>query len=68
MTNAATRYTKTAIILHWLIALGIFGMFALGWFMTDLLKEAPKASSFDLFNWGIYTLQVAEPISPHWIT
>ena len=64
MTNAATRYTKTAIILHWLIALGIFGMFALGWYMTDLPKEAPKATTFDLFDWGIYTLQLAEPVSP----
>lgn len=64
MSNAATRYTRTAIILHWLIALGIFGMFALGWYMTELPKEAPKASSFDLFDWGIYTLQLAEPISP----
>jgi cytochrome b561 len=32
--------------------------------MTDLPKEAPKASTFDLFGWGIYTLQLAEPISP----
>lgn len=64
MTNTATRYTRTAIVLHWLIALGIFAMFALGWYMTGLPKEAPKASSFDLFDLGIYTLQVAEPISP----
>jgi len=64
MTNVATRYTKTAIFLHWLIAVGIFAMFAIGWYMTGLPKEAPKASSFDLFDLGIYTLQVAEPISP----
>lgn len=64
MTNVVTRYTRTAIILHWLIAVGIFAMFAIGWYMTGLPKEAPKASSFDLFDLGIYTLQVAEPISP----
>ena len=64
MNNAPTHYTKTAVILHWLIALGIFGMFALGWFMTDIPKEAPKQLSFDLFNWGIYTWQVQEEISP----
>jgi cytochrome b561 len=60
----STRYTKTAILLHWLIALGIFGMFALGWFMSDLPKEAPKQMSFDLFNWGIYTWQLAAEASP----
>lgn len=64
MTNTATRYTRTAIILHWLIALGIFAMFALGWYMADLPKDAPKASAFDLFDLGIYTLQLAEPVSP----
>ncbi len=58
------RYTKTAIILHWLIALGIFGMLALGWFMTDLPREAPKQSTYDLFNWGIYTWQLSEEASP----
>ena len=58
------RYTKTAIILHWLLALGIFGMLALGWFMTDLPREAPKQSTYDLFNWGIYTWQLSEEASP----
>ena len=64
MNKAPTHYTKTAVILHWLIALGIFSMFALGWFMSDIPKEAPKQLSFDLFNWGIYTWQVSEEISP----
>ncbi|MES2636424.1 MAG: cytochrome b [Pseudomonadota bacterium] len=64
MTNNAVRYTKTAVILHWLIAIVIFGMFALGWFMTDLPKEAAKQMSYDVFNWGIYTWQLAEEASP----
>ena len=64
MNIAPTRYTKTAVILHWLIALGIFGMFALGWFMSDIPKEAPKQMMFDLFNWGIFNWPVAEEISP----
>ncbi len=58
------QYTKTAILLHWLIAFGIFGMFALGWFMTDLPKEAPKQMSYDLFNWGVYTWELAKEESP----
>ncbi len=58
------RYTKIAIILHWLIALGIFGMFAFGWYMTGLPKEAPAQMSYDLFDWGIYTWQLTEESSP----
>jgi cytochrome b561 len=64
MNQPSARYTKTAIILHWLIALGIFGMFALGWYMSELPKEAPKQMAFDLFDLGIYTWQLAEEASP----
>lgn len=58
------KYTKTAVILHWLIALAIFAMFALGWYMTGLPKEAPKQMAYDLFDWGIYTWQLSEEASP----
>jgi cytochrome b561 len=64
MIQTSTRYTKTAIILHWLIAFFIFGMFALGWYMADLPKDAPKDMAHDLFDLGIYTWQSAEAISP----
>lgn len=64
MNQAPTRYTKVAIVLHALIALGIFAMFGIGWYMSDLLKEAPKQTSFDLFNLGIYTWNLATEVSP----
>ena len=62
--NIVTSYTKTAKLLHWLIAILIFGMFALGWFMTDIPKEAAKQTVFDIFNLGIFHWTVAEEISP----
>lgn len=61
MTN---RYTKTAIILHWLIALGIFAMFGIGWYMADLPKEGAKQLAYDIFDWGVYTWQLSEEASP----
>lgn len=61
---SSNRYTTTAVVLHWLIAIAIFGMFALGWYMSDLPKEAPKQLAYDLFDWGIYTWQLAEEASP----
>lgn len=64
MNNSVLRYSKTAVFLHWLIAIGIFGMFALGWYASDLPKEAPKQAAYDLFDWGIYTWQLSEEISP----
>ena len=64
MNQAATRYTKTAKILHWLIAIAIFGMFALGWYMSELPKEGPKQLAYDLFDWGVYTWNLSEEASP----
>lgn len=60
----SNRYTRTAIVLHWLIAIGIFGMLAFGWYMTDLPKDAPKQIAYDLFDWGLVTWQLAEAASP----
>jgi cytochrome b561 len=62
--NISNRYTNTAVVLHWLIAIAIFGMFALGWYMSELPKEAPKQMAYDLFDLGIYTWQLAEEASP----
>jgi len=64
MNQAATRYTKTAIVLHGLIALGIFAMFALGWYMSEIPKDAAKQAAFDLFDLGIYTWPLTEEASP----
>lgn len=58
------RYSKVAVILHWLIALGIFAMLGLGWFMSELPKEAPKQSSYDFLNLGLYTWELAKEASP----
>jgi cytochrome b561 len=58
------RYTITAIMLHWLIAAGILGMFAFGWYMTELPREAPEKTAYDLFDWGIYTWELTKPVSP----
>jgi cytochrome b561 len=64
MNQTSSRYTKTAVVLHWLIALFLVVMFVLGWFMADLPKEAPKQSAFDILDLGVYTWQVTEEISP----
>lgn len=64
MNQSSTRYTKVAVILHGLIALGIFAMFALGWYMSEIPKDAAKQASFDLFDLGVYTWQLAEEASP----
>ena len=36
MRNTPEKYGIVSIFLHWLVALAIFGLFALGWYMVDL--------------------------------
>lgn len=64
MNQTSSRYTRTAVVLHWLIALFLVVMFVLGWFMSDIPKEGPKQSAYDLLNLGIYTWQLAEEVTP----
>jgi cytochrome b561 len=64
MNQVSIHYTKTAIILHGLIALGIFFMFGLGWYMHEIPKDAAKQMAFDVFDLGIYTWNLTEAVSP----
>tara|TARA_B100000780_G_scaffold221389_1_gene160469 strand:- start:1274 stop:1900 length:627 start_codon:yes stop_codon:yes gene_type:complete len=59
-----SSYSKVAILLHWLIGISIIFMFLLGWYMEGLPKEAPKSSSYDLFNLGIYSWELSKETSP----
>lgn len=47
-----SRYTAVAIALHWLIAVAIVGMIALGWYMTDLPTDTPaeRGAQFTVFQ------------------
>jgi len=44
-STESARYTKTAVTLHWLIALAIIGMLILGWSFDDFAPEN-KAAAF----------------------
>ena len=46
--NQPTRYTRTAMALHWLLALAIIANFALGLYMHEL-PDSPSKSQ--LYNW-----------------
>ncbi len=44
------RYTRTAIALHWLIAIVVIGQIALGWWMQEIPKQpvGPRVNAFNL--------------------
>jgi cytochrome b561 len=64
MSDTIQKYSKSAVILHWLTGLLILGMFGVGWYMADLPKDMPKTATLDLFDLGVYTMQFAEAITP----
>ena len=51
MAQAPTRYTTTAIALHWLMALLIVAAFGLGLYMVDLKNSPQKLQYFSWHKW-----------------
>ena len=49
-SRTVQRYTTTAIVLHWLIAVAVIALTALGWWMLAIPKEpvGPRADAYNL--------------------
>jgi len=56
MTTAPTQYTRTAIALHWLIALLIFVAFPVGLYMVDLPLSPQKLKIISWHKWAGITV------------
>ncbi|TAJ77622.1 MAG: cytochrome b [Gallionellaceae bacterium] len=55
-----TRYTNTAIALHWLVALLVFAAFPLGMYMHDLPLSPTKLQLYSYHKWlGMSVLVLA---------
>jgi cytochrome b561 len=48
-SEPTTRYTTTAIVLHWLIAVAVLGLIAWGWWMQTIPKD-PLGARVNAFN------------------
>jgi cytochrome b561 len=51
-----SRYTPTAIALHWLVAFGILGAFSLGLYMQDLPISPAKLKMYSYHKWAGVTI------------
>ena len=54
--NAPVRYTRTAMAFHWLLALAIFGAFALGLYVADLAPSPDAVRLITWHKWGGLTI------------
>jgi len=59
---SSDRYTRTAIVLHWLIAAIVIAEFAWGWWMQEIPKQPPgfRADAFNLHKSIGLTILVIE--------
>jgi cytochrome b561 len=55
-TSTATRYTLTAIVLHWVLALAILGAFAAGIYLDDLPFSPVKLKLINWHKWAGVTI------------
>ena len=77
---AAARYTLVAILLHWLLALVILGMFGVGVYMSDLPFSPLRLKLYNWHKWAgvcflalsvlrlLWRLTHRPPALPHTIT
>jgi cytochrome b561 len=56
MTGSPARYTKTAIALHWLLAVLIIANFAGGLYMSDLALSPQKLKYYSWHKWAGVTV------------
>ncbi len=56
MTSSPKTYNRTAISLHWLVALGIAGTLSLGFYMSDLPFSPAKLQYYSWHKWAGVTI------------
>ncbi|THF55387.1 cytochrome b [Pseudothauera rhizosphaerae] len=61
-----TRYTATAIALHWLMAVLLFGLFAVGVYMTELPLSPRKLQIYSWHKWAGVTAFVLVLVRLAW--
>lgn len=60
------RYTRTAIFLHWLIALGLIGTLSLGLYMEGLPLSPNKLKLYSWHKWAGMTLLALAVVRLAW--
>jgi len=65
-TPPASRYTTTAIALHWLMALAILGNFCLGVYMADLHMSMTRLRLFNYHKWTGATILLLAALRLLW--
>jgi len=69
MSSSSTpnsRYTLTAVALHWLLAVALLGMIGLGWYMADLPFSPQRLKLYNWHKWAGITILVLSALRLGW--
>lgn len=64
--SPASRYTRTAIALHWLLALALLGSFCVGLYMTGLPLSPQRLKLYNWHKWAGVTILVLSALRLAW--
>lgn len=64
--NSETRYTGTAMLLHWLLALAIIGAFGMGLYMADLPLSPTRLKLYNWHKWAGVTILALSALRLLW--
>ncbi len=65
-SDAAARYSTVAIVLHWLLGLSIFAMFAIGVYMSDLPFSPARLKLYNYHKWAGITFLILSVLRLIW--
>jgi cytochrome b561 len=65
-SSAQARYSTVAIVLHWLLGLSIFAMFAIGIYMTDLPFSPLRLKLYNYHKWAGITFLILSVLRLVW--
>lgn len=64
--TAAPRYTFTAILFHWVLAIGLVALIGFGWYMVELPFSPTKLKYYNWHKWAGVTILVLSVLRLLW--
>jgi cytochrome b561 len=65
-SSAEARYSTVAIVLHWLLGISIFAMFAIGIYMSDLPFSPLRLKLYNYHKWAGITFLILSVLRLVW--
>lgn len=65
-THPVARYSRVAVLLHWVLGLALIGMFGMGLYMADLAFSPQKLKLYNWHKWAGVSLLLLSAVRLLW--